>query len=101
MGKPPIAGYPDGDYELYRFLGENIRYPQHAKEHGMSGTVYIKITIDESGKPINYEITRGVYEYLDNEALRVLKMIKEWDPAIHKGKPITSSIVIPVSFIQQ
>ena len=92
------AGYPYGDQALLEFIGSNIRYPISAIQNKISGKVYIKVLIDSIGKQREVSVFRGVDKDLDNEALRVIKLIDNWLPALREGKQVESSISIPVSF---
>lgn len=93
---PPVPR--DGNLALRVFISRNVRYPQQAKENGEEGTVLIRVLIDEKGKPKNTEIYRGVSPSLDSEALRVVNMVKEWEPAIRDGEPVEMHIVLPITF---
>jgi TonB family protein len=96
------AGYTYGDQNLLDFIGSNIRYPRNAIENKITGKVYVKVVIDSNGSPKEVSIYKGINKDLDEEALRVVKLIDSWLPAIKEGKPIESSISIPVLFdIQQ
>lgn len=54
--------------------------------------------VSESGKITNVTIERGYNSILDNEAMRVIKMIPEWDVVFSKGKRIIIPFSIPVVF---
>jgi len=53
----------------------NTSYPMLAVEKGISGKVSVLVNVDKSGKIMNYSIKESVHELLDNEALRVIKLI--------------------------
>lgn len=92
------AGYPDGDLSLFDFIGQNILYPISAIESKISGKVYVSITIDSNGKTKEVKILKGIQNDLDLEAIRVVKLIKNWLPKIQDGKAIESTITIPIKF---
>ena len=65
---------------MYAYLGENIKYPQEAKNKGISGTVFITYVVEKDGSVSNVKVLRGVKEDLDKEAIRVVRMMPQWKP---------------------
>jgi TonB family protein len=94
------AEFPGGMEELYKFLGKNIKYPQIEKEMNISGKVYVQFIITDLGKIEKVEVIKGIPggKGLENEALRVLKMMPDWKPALIKGKPVKQIFRLPVNF---
>lgn len=92
------AMYPYRDQSLFMFIAANIKYPVSALQNKISGKVYIKVVIDSLGKPKEVTILKGVNRDLDSEALRVISLIDNWFPALNEGKPVESTISIPVTF---
>ncbi len=90
--------YPGGRDAMYKFLAENIKYPQKAKEEGISGKVYVQFIVEKDGQPTNFKILRGVEESLDNEALRVLKIMPKWEPGKQRDKPVRVQYNLPIKF---
>lgn len=93
-----VASYAYGNASLFEFISTNIRYPVNAMHQHISGTVYINVEIDASGNVGDVKILRGVQKDINNEALRVIQLIKDWLPAIQNGIKIQSTITIPVKF---
>lgn len=58
----------------------------------------MNVNIDKSGKTRSVTILRGVRGDLDLEAIRVINLIPYWLPEIKDGKPVESTIVIPIKF---
>jgi TonB family protein len=93
----PVS-YPQGDYSLLEFIGQNINYPISAIEKRISGKVHVSVVVDSLGRTKEVRILKGLNNELDVEAIRVVKLIKEWLPAIQNGRKIESTISIPVKF---
>ena len=81
------------------FIKANIIYPRKAKKKGHDGTVVVKLRINEEGKIILSEIAESQGEYLDEEALRLVKYMKDWNPATNNGKAIPDWVTFPVDFV--
>jgi periplasmic protein TonB len=90
--------YPGGDAELLRFIAENTKYPEIAKENGIQGKVFVKFVIDQNGRVTNVTVMKGVDLYLDEEAVRVVKTIPNWTPGKQRGKPVPVNYIVPINF---
>ena len=90
--------YPGGNDERVKFLVKNIKYPEEARKNGISGTVYISFIVEKDGEITNEKVLKGVDESLDNEALRVVKMMPAWKPGIQRGEPVRVQFNLPIQF---
>lgn len=87
------ASYPGGHQAMNEFLIENIKYPVEAKKAKEEGKVYVSFVVNTDGSLSNFKVQKGVCESLDQEALRVVKLMPKWNP----GKDKTS-ITLPITF---
>ena len=86
---PGIVG--GGDIVIKTF-NKNLRYPQDAIDNNKDGIILIGFIVDTDGKASGFWIKKGVYPALDNEALRVMKLLpNKWTPATIDGKPVKVS----------
>ncbi|MDD4820041.1 MAG: energy transducer TonB [Flavobacteriales bacterium] len=83
--------------KLNEVLQKSIVYPQICLEMGISGKVWIKLTIKKDGS-VKGELARGVDKNLDNEALRAVSKIKGFKPGMQRNKPVEVSYMLPVNF---
>lgn len=90
--------FPGGHETLNRFLADNLRYPASAKQAGVSGTVFITFVIEPDGKVNDAGVLRGVNKVLDEEALRVIRIMPDWVPGKQHGKAVKVRFTIPVTF---
>ena len=90
--------YPDGTNALYKYLAENIHYPEQAKADGIEGKVYVRFIVRDNGDIANVEVERGIGGGCDEEALRVVKSMPKWIPATSEGKLVNVQYVIPINF---
>lgn len=91
--------FPGGVKALYKFLGDNVSYPQAAKANGISGKVFVNFTVEKDGSITSVKVIRGVHELLDKEAIRVVKSFPKWKPGKQRGKSVRVSYNIPISFV--
>ena len=83
---------------MQTFIYENLEYPEEALFNGIEGTSYIGITLGADGKMRDANIWKTTNPILDKAALKVVKKMKKWEPAIKDGQPIETKRVIPVTF---
>ncbi|MDR1739955.1 MAG: energy transducer TonB [Bacteroidales bacterium] len=83
---------------ISKFFIDNIKYPQTAIEDKIEGKIYIQFWIDTIGITCEHKIIKGIREDIDNEALRVAKLIKFDEPAKNRGKPIGMCYGFPILF---
>lgn len=90
--------YPGGEKALREFIAENIKYPEDAKTKKISGKVYVSFVVDEKGNVAKAKIARGVDASLDQEALRVVKLMNGWKAGKEDGKLVQVRYTIPINF---
>ncbi len=94
--EPPT--YPGGEAALYKYIAENVHYPEQAKADGVEGKVYVHFIVTEDGSVVNASVARGVGGECDEEALRVIKAMPKWIPATYEGKHVAVEYVVPINF---
>ena len=90
--------FPGGMDQMAKFLSENIKYPEEAKDKGVSGRVFISYVIEKDGSVSSAKVMRGIGGGCDEEALRVVNAMPKWKPGLMKGKPVRVNYMIPVNF---
>ncbi len=93
------AKFPGGEAALFKFISDNLEYPEEARNNNVTGTVGVKFVIDKQGNVTDVEVVRSVDPYLDREAVRVIKMMPRWKPAKQRGKPVKVILILPVRFV--
>ena len=90
--------FPGGIKALYKYLGENIKYPPAAQNANVSGNVFVKFIIKSNGNIGDIKVIKSVSTELDNEAIRVIQNMPSWTPARQNGKPVSVYYNLPISF---
>jgi len=90
--------FKGGRKELFKYLQENIKYPENAKKDSIQGTVFVTFVIGEIGEVEDVRILRGVNEDLDKEALRVVRAMPNWMPGKQDGKAVRVSFNLPIRY---
>ena len=67
-----MPSFPGGIDECMRYIVRHVKYPAISIEHGVQGIVSVRFIIEKDGSISNPKIAKGVDEYLDKEAIRVI-----------------------------
>ncbi len=109
---PPIVGsenynvveqmpeFPGGQDAMMKFISKNLRYPENAVENNVEGKVVVKFIVNTQGAIRDIEVISKIkYGYgLEEEAIRVLKIMPRWTPGKLNGKPVNVYFSLPISF---
>ena len=90
--------FPGGKKAFEEYLVKNINYPENAKANNIEGRVLIRFTVMSDGSIVNAYVEKGIDEECDNEALRIVKAMPKWKPAIYEGKPVNVQYALPIYF---
>lgn len=90
--------FPGGQVEMIKFLSKNINYPTVALDQGLQGSIYVQFVIWKDGSVREVKVLRGVGSSLDNEAIRVIKMMPNWEPGTQRGIPVNTRYTLPIKF---
>lgn len=71
---------------MRKFLKAQLCYPKQALAESLEGTVYLKYTINHLGKVIEARIISGLGAGCDEEAVRIVKLLKFEVPKNRKMK---------------
>jgi periplasmic protein TonB len=83
---------------LHKYLAEQVRYPDIAKENGIEGTVVIQFVVNEKGEISNAFIVKDIGGGCGEEALRVVRGMPLWLPGANRGRQVKVQMSLPVKF---
>ena len=90
--------FPGGMEALYKYLVDNIRYPEQAKKDSVQGMVFVRFVVEADGSISNAEVLRGIGGGCDEEALRVVNAMPKWQPGKMQDKPVRVQFNLPITF---
>lgn len=90
--------YPGGSKAMGTFIAKNLRYPPAARENKIQGKVVVRLKINEDGSLSDFSIIQSLSSELDQEAIRVLKLIPGFLPGIKRGKAYSELMTFPFNF---
>jgi TonB family protein len=95
--KPTFQGGEAGT-SFSKWVNENLKYPQAAKDAGVQGRVTLQFIVYPDGKVRETKVLRGAHPDLDAEALRVVSASPDWTPGYVNGEPVKVTYTFPVIF---
>lgn len=90
--------YQQGTFALQDFIKQNLEYPRQAQLSNIQGTVVVRFVVEPSGLPTNIGIEKSVGGGCDQEALRIVQMIK-WYPAKNDETLVRAQMTYPIYFV--
>jgi TonB family protein len=90
----PVQGYA----LLYAYFNDNLVYPPSAVKDSIQGVETISFVVNAEGKAEKVEVKQSLGEAFDKEARRLVAGMPAWKPATLNGKPVPSSIALPITF---
>jgi len=93
-----VEQMPVLQYDLQKYLKENLRYPEEAIKNQIQGRVIVQFFVNVDGSISDCKIARGIGGGCDEEALRVVQKMPPWKPGKENGKPVKVYYTMPVVF---
>ncbi len=92
-----IPVFPGGKEAYQQFIKENIVYPESALTNKVEGYVYLVYTVNNIGEIVDVEVTKGIGSGCDEEAIRIIRMLK-YDPARNRGVKMKVEMKTRINF---
>jgi len=93
-----MPSFPGGDAARIKYLNENIKYPQMARESGIQGRVFVTFVVERNGAVTDVRVLRGIGGGCDEEAIRVIKNMPKWNSGKQRGKAVRVQFNMPILF---
>lgn len=82
---------------LVSHIAQNLEIP---KNMASSGVVYVNFVVNEMGNVKYASVLRGLENAQNEAALKVVKAMPAWQPALLNGKSIEVKMTLPIRFKQ-
>lgn len=84
--------------KLQAFIKTHLQYPDSARVRGVEGVVVVRFQVSEEGKITALELVRNIGAGCGQEALRVVRSMPAFTPALRNGTPIATTMTLPIRF---
>ncbi|SFT67341.1 protein TonB [Lishizhenia tianjinensis] len=109
LGEPPVldapveypdedAIFPGGPHEMKKFILNQAEYPAYDLQMGNKGKIYVLFIIEKDGSVSNVKTLNSISKGLDREAIRIVKSMPKWTPAVKDGEKVRTFVRIPINF---
>lgn len=91
---------PQPTFDQSEFIANNLRYPEPARENRIEGRVHVEFVVEKDGSITHVKAIRGreLGHGIPEEAVRVVKAMPKWSPAMMDGKIVRAYYLMPVVF---
>lgn len=93
-----LPQYPGGMVEFMKWLTATLKYPPVALRNKIQGRVMVSFIVNTDGSISGIKLEQKVNTYLDNEALRVVRLMPKWTPGKDHGEVCRTKVAIPIVF---
>lgn len=90
--------FPGGQAALYEFLGNEVEYPRAARIANLEGTVIVSFVVSKTGDISGIKIIQSPNKAFNEEVIRLMKLMPNWNPGKQNGKAVNVRFSIPVVF---
>ena len=87
-----------GEEAMYGWLKDNTKYPQVARETGISGTVIVTFVVEKDGSISGVQLLKGIGGGCDEEAMKAVKAMPRWKVGKQNGIPVRVQYNLPIKF---
>ncbi|MBP3254114.1 MAG: energy transducer TonB [Bacteroidales bacterium] len=93
------ATFPGGNWELDKFIRNNLVYPKQAKNNKVQGNVFVTFIVEKDGSISDIKILRDDIGYgCGKAAVDVVKKMPKWQPGKQRGKAVRQQFNLPIHF---
>ncbi len=92
-----LPKFPGGKEAFQEFVKLHLKYPKEAFDKKIEGAVFVMYRVDGMGNVIEVQITKGLGFGCDEEAARVIKLMK-YEKAKNRGLRVVATMRTRINF---
>jgi len=93
-----VPAFPGGVAGYRAYLKQHFHYPEDALRQNISCEVVVGFAVDEAGRILDAEVVKGCAASLNEEALRLVRLMPWWTPARRAGQPVRATTSLHIRF---
>lgn len=90
--------FPGGDWKLVEFINKTRQYPKKAYDAGVQGRVTCSFVVNSNGSISHIKVLKSVEESLNQEAMRILAEMPDWEPGRIEGQAVPVRVIWSIPF---
>lgn len=92
------ASFPGGLDSLASYLKQNVEYPAIDMTLHNQGRVVVAFNVEKDGTLSDLTVIKSLTPGLDREAVRVIRNMPKWQPALRNDKPVRVRMTLPITY---
>jgi TonB family protein len=93
-----MPAFPGGARGFRKYLEENLKYPDKAREDNINGQVRVSFIVEKDGSLSGIRIANGLSPETDTEALRIMNSCPKWIAGTQHGVPVRVAYSLSIPF---
>jgi len=93
------AGFPGGQAAMDQFINDNMQYPQESIGKNEQAIISVMLTVNADGSITDVFAGQNTMPLLAAEAVRLVKSMPNWDPAMMNGTAIKQQVYTSIPFL--
>jgi len=93
-----MPSFKGGIDSMQRFFAKHLKYPKGSEDIDVAGKVIVQFVVTKTGAVVKPRVLHSLHPLFDEEALRVVKLMPDWNPGMHNGEEQNVRFIIPVIF---
>ena len=90
--------FPGGMDGFYNFLAKNMRFPNAARNEGISGKLFVSFVINKDGNLVEIEFVKKAGYGMEESVVAVLEKSPKWTPGQVGNQQVNTKMILPVTF---
>ena len=90
--------FKGGKKAMDSFINQNLIYPNNADKNGIRGTVDFSCIVTKDGKLKDIKMIKALGFGCNEEALRLVKLMPDWDPGRANNQAVDMPAVFSITF---
>jgi TonB family protein len=94
-----VYARPGAGFKAYKkYIQENLKYPEEAKQNKIKGRVIVGFTVSPGGELSGFKVLKGLSPECDAEALRLVQEGPHWEPTTKDGVAVSEQVRLGIRF---
>jgi TonB family protein len=90
--------FPGGSEALKDYLAANVGYPKPVLINGVEEKIEVQFVVDREGFVKDPRIIRGLNDTANQDALRVMRQMPQWNPGLNEDLPVAVEMSLNIPY---
>ena len=91
--------FPGGVEQMYKYIGQNLKYPEAAQRDNVQGKVFVKFVVTKDGDIGEIKTLKVIGHGCEEEVARILANMPTWKPGQQDGEKVNVYYTMPINFL--